>query len=201
VQTQVDEAPDAKQLVLSTGGVEYRAVNFSYEPGNPILQRVSFTARGGTTVAFVGATGSGKSTITRLLLRFYDPSSGAVLVDGQDVRGLCLASLRAAVGVVPQVRRRRPPGGPSPAPARACLCGELACVAFIAGRWAQSALSAWRAPSDCRRASPRALAATLACCCWSSGPAPGARVCVHVSNAQPRPARPCPCARAGHSAV
>jgi ABC-type multidrug transport system fused ATPase/permease subunit len=101
--TQVEEAPDAKPLALSRGDVEYRAVSFAYEPGQSVLSKVSFTAKGGTTVAFVGATGSGKSTLTRLLLRFYDPSGGAVLVDGQDVRGLTLGSLRAAIGVVPQV--------------------------------------------------------------------------------------------------
>jgi ABC-type multidrug transport system fused ATPase/permease subunit len=98
----VQEEATAGPLQLVRGDVEYRAVSFGYELGSQVLQNVSFAARGGTTIAFVGATGSGKSTLTRLLLRFYDPCSGSVLVDGQDVRRVTLASLRAAVGVVPQ---------------------------------------------------------------------------------------------------
>eukprot|EP00879_Flechtneria_rotunda_P011494 GHRR01012007.1.p2 GENE.GHRR01012007.1~~GHRR01012007.1.p2 ORF type:complete len:207 (+),score=52.25 GHRR01012007.1:59-622(+) len=68
----------------------------------PVLKGVSFTAPGGSTLAVVGSTGSGKSTLLRLLLRFYDPQSGAVLIDGQDIRHCMQASVRAAIAVVPQ---------------------------------------------------------------------------------------------------
>jgi ABC-type multidrug transport system fused ATPase/permease subunit len=67
-----------------------------------VLRHVSFSAPGGSTVALVGATGSGKSTILRLLFRFYDPQAGAVIVDGQNIAEVTQASLRAQIGVVPQ---------------------------------------------------------------------------------------------------
>lgn len=74
----------------------------SYATGAPILRNVSFSLAGGQTLALVGATGSGKSTLVRLLLRFYDPSAGRVLIDGTDVSTVTLASLRRAIAVVPQ---------------------------------------------------------------------------------------------------
>ncbi|RKF16662.1 ABC transporter ATP-binding protein/permease [Roseovarius spongiae] len=98
----VTDAPDAAPLRLRGGEVELRDVHFGYEPGREILGGVSLTARPGETVAIVGATGSGKSTIGRLLFRFYDVNAGAVLIDGQDVRAVTQDSLHAAIGVVPQ---------------------------------------------------------------------------------------------------
>ena len=77
-----------------------------YDKLNPVIKDVSFRVPGGRTIAFVGATGSGKSTLTRLLFRFYDVHSWAVRVDGQDVRDITQESLRRAIGMVPQVGRR-----------------------------------------------------------------------------------------------
>ena len=84
------------------GEVRFEGVDFSYEPGKPALRGVTFSARRGETVAFVGPTGSGKTTIISLLLRFYDPDQGRVLLDGKDLRELDPSELRAAVGVVLQ---------------------------------------------------------------------------------------------------
>ncbi|HWL29482.1 MAG TPA: ATP-binding cassette domain-containing protein, partial [Burkholderiaceae bacterium] len=89
-------------LSLHGGAVEFRDVDFSYEAGRQILHQVSFRIEPGATVAVVGGSGSGKSTLARLLLRFYDVDGGSVVVDGQDVRTVSHASLRAAIGVVPQ---------------------------------------------------------------------------------------------------
>ncbi|EFJ49390.1 hypothetical protein VOLCADRAFT_59332 [Volvox carteri f. nagariensis] len=98
----VEESPAARELVVTQGELVFDDVSFQYDRGNLVLRRVSFRVPGGRTVAFVGATGSGKSTITRLIFRFYDVSSGAIRVDGQDVREVTQASLRRAVGMVPQ---------------------------------------------------------------------------------------------------
>src|SRR5690606_26810553 len=84
------------------GRVEFRDVHFAYDPDRPILKGISFEIPAGRTVAVVGPSGAGKSTLSRLLFRFYDIQSGAVLVDGQDVRDVTQASLRAAIGMVPQ---------------------------------------------------------------------------------------------------
>jgi len=84
------------------GRIEFQDVSFRYAPDKPLLQSLSFTVDPGTTVAFVGPSGGGKSTILRLLFRFYDPSSGRILVDGQDVQSLRIASLRRHMGVVAQ---------------------------------------------------------------------------------------------------
>ncbi|KXZ45248.1 hypothetical protein GPECTOR_56g344 [Gonium pectorale] len=98
----VDDAPTARELVVSKGELSFDDVSFSYEAGNAVLRGVSFRVPGGQTLALVGATGSGKSTVTRLIFRFYDATSGAVRVDGQDVRDVTQTSLRRAVGMVPQ---------------------------------------------------------------------------------------------------
>ncbi|WAI82256.1 MULTISPECIES: ABCB family ABC transporter ATP-binding protein/permease [Achromobacter] len=99
---EVADRPDAQPLHLAGGQVEFRDVYFGYDARRPILKGVSFSIPAGKTVAVVGTSGAGKSTIARLLFRFYDADSGAILVDGQDVRSVTQASLRAAIGVVPQ---------------------------------------------------------------------------------------------------
>ena len=102
VEHEVADAPDARPLSLAGASVRFENVNFSYDARRPILNNVSFEVPAGKTVAFVGASGAGKSTISRLLYRFYDVGSGRVSIDGQDVREVTQASLRAAVGIVPQ---------------------------------------------------------------------------------------------------
>ena len=77
-------------------------MRFAYEPERPILKGLSFEVPAGKTVAIVGPSGAGKSTISRLLFRFYDVSGGRILIDGQDIRDVTQASLRAAIGMVPQ---------------------------------------------------------------------------------------------------
>ncbi|GBF99523.1 hypothetical protein Rsub_11957 [Raphidocelis subcapitata] len=99
---RVYDAPNARPLVLRGGEVEFDGVCFGYEPARTVLKEVSFRAPPSSTVAFVGATGSGKSTLTRLLFRFFDVTGGSIRVDGQDIRSVTQASLRAAIGMVPQ---------------------------------------------------------------------------------------------------
>lgn len=100
--TEVQDRPGASALKPGAGEVRFEKVSFAYDPDRPILRDVDFTVAGGGTLAIVGPTGSGKSTISRLLFRFYDVAGGAVKVNGQDVRDVTQASLRAAIGVVPQ---------------------------------------------------------------------------------------------------
>ncbi len=99
---EVADRPGAAPLHVSGGEVEFRDVHFGYDARRPILKGVSFSIPAGKTVAVVGTSGAGKSTIARLLFRFYDTDSGAILIDGQDVRDVTQASVRAAIGVVPQ---------------------------------------------------------------------------------------------------
>ncbi len=100
-EPEIVDAPDAVDLRQPRGDVELRQVHFAY-PGRdvPVLRGVDLHLAPGETVALVGRTGAGKSSVARLLTRFYDVDAGAVLVDGRDVRSLTLASLRSAVGVV-----------------------------------------------------------------------------------------------------
>ncbi len=99
---EVRDRPGAAELQLSKGEIVFDNVSFGYDPRRPILKDVSFTVRAGNTVAIVGASGAGKSTISRILFRFYDVLGGAVRIDGQDIREVTQASLRAAIGIVPQ---------------------------------------------------------------------------------------------------
>ncbi|GAB4355335.1 MAG: ABC transporter ATP-binding protein/permease [Kiloniellaceae bacterium] len=99
---EVRDAPDARELELAKGEVVFDNVSFGYDPRRPILKGVSFTVKAGNTVAIVGPSGAGKSTISRILFRFYDVLDGAVRIDGQDIREVTQASLRRAIGIVPQ---------------------------------------------------------------------------------------------------
>ncbi len=101
-EQEVADRPDARPLHVGAGEVRFEDVRFGYRPDREILKGVSFTVPPGRTLAIVGPTGAGKSTISRLLFRFYDVGAGAVRVDGQDVRAVTQLSLRNAIGVVPQ---------------------------------------------------------------------------------------------------
>ncbi|HUS55923.1 MAG TPA: ABC transporter ATP-binding protein/permease [Thermohalobaculum sp.] len=99
---EIVDAPDAKALVVGEGRVTFRGVDFDYGPDRPILRDVSFEVPGGGSLAVVGPSGAGKSTVFRLIFRLYDVTGGSVEIDGQDLRAMTQASLRAAIGVVPQ---------------------------------------------------------------------------------------------------
>ncbi len=102
VEPEVADSQKATVLEVARGEIEFDHVNFSYDPARPILKDVSFKVPAGKTVAIVGPSGAGKSTISRILFRFYDISAGRVLIDGQDIRDVSQASLRSALGMVPQ---------------------------------------------------------------------------------------------------
>ena len=99
---EIKDRPGALDLVVSGGTVRFEDVRFSYEGDREILKGVSFEVPAGRTLAIVGSSGAGKSTLSRLLFRFYDVSSGRILIDGQDIRTVTQSSLRAAIGMVPQ---------------------------------------------------------------------------------------------------
>ncbi|GAB4205130.1 MAG: ABC transporter ATP-binding protein/permease [Tibeticola sp.] len=102
-EREVADAPDAQPLRLSgPPAVRFEDVRFGYEAARPILQGLSFEIPAGKTVAVVGPSGAGKSTLARLLYRFYDVQGGAIRIDGQDLRALTQASVRQAIGIVPQ---------------------------------------------------------------------------------------------------
>jgi ATP-binding cassette subfamily B protein len=99
---EIKDSPGARALVVTSGHVRFEDVRFSYDPDRPILKGLSFEVPAGKTVAIVGPSGAGKSTISRLLFRLYDVSGGKILIDGQDIRNVTQASLRASIGMVPQ---------------------------------------------------------------------------------------------------
>jgi ATP-binding cassette, subfamily B, bacterial len=101
-QPDIVDTPDQPPLRPGRGEVVFDHVSFHYEPERPVLLDVTFQIAPGTTLAVVGPSGSGKSTLARLLLRFYDPAEGRVLIDGQDLASLSPGSVRQAIGVVPQ---------------------------------------------------------------------------------------------------
>jgi ATP-binding cassette subfamily B protein len=99
---EVKDIPGAKPLQVSQGAIRFEDVHFAYDAERPILKGLSFEVPAGKTVAVVGPSGAGKSTISRLLFRLYDISSGRILIDGQDIRGVTQTSLRESIGMVPQ---------------------------------------------------------------------------------------------------
>jgi ATP-binding cassette, subfamily B, heavy metal transporter len=101
-EPEIEDVADAKPLLVTAGNVRFEDVRFSYDAERPILKGLSFEVPAGKTVAIVGPSGAGKSTISRLLFRLYDVSSGRILIDGQDIRNVTQASLRAQIGMVPQ---------------------------------------------------------------------------------------------------
>lgn len=98
----VADKDGAQTLVVEEGKVEFKDVEFSYDVRKPVIKGVSLQAGGGQTVAFVGETGGGKSTMLKLLFRFYDATGGSIMIDGQDLRSVTQSSLRDALGLVPQ---------------------------------------------------------------------------------------------------
>ncbi|HEX3884922.1 MAG TPA: ABC transporter ATP-binding protein/permease [Stellaceae bacterium] len=102
IEPDIVDAAGAKPLAVTKGEVAFSNVDFRYDERRPILRAVDFRVAPGATVAIVGASGAGKSTIARLLFRFYDLDAGAIAIDGQDVRAVTQESLRRAIGVVPQ---------------------------------------------------------------------------------------------------
>lgn len=99
---EVKDIPGAQPLHVSAGVVRFDNVQFAYDPERPILKGLSFEVPAGKTVAIVGPSGAGKSTISRLLFRLYDVSGGQITIDGQNIRAVTQASLRASIGMVPQ---------------------------------------------------------------------------------------------------
>ena len=101
-ETEIEDLPDAPDLNLKGGEVVFENISFHYKPERSILKNVSLRVTPGRTVAIVGSSGAGKSTISRLLYRFYDVTDGRILLDGQDIRKVKQSTVRAAIGIVPQ---------------------------------------------------------------------------------------------------
>lgn len=98
----IDDKDDAAPLVIAQSRIEFKDVCFHYTPERPILHKVSFTIEPGQKLAVVGESGAGKSTLVKLLFRFYEPTSGQILIDDQDITTVTQSSLRQAIGIVPQ---------------------------------------------------------------------------------------------------
>ncbi|MDB9314125.1 ABC transporter ATP-binding protein [Spirulina sp. CS-785/01] len=102
IQPTVVDHPDAVSLPPITGKVEFQQVSFSYTPGEPVLQDLEFLVHPGEMIALVGHSGAGKTTLVNLIPRFYDPERGKIYIDGMDIQGVTLRSLRQQIGIVPQ---------------------------------------------------------------------------------------------------
>lgn len=102
IHAEIADLPGAVPLEVAGGEIRFEHVSFGYDPRRPILKDVSFAVPPGKSVAIVGPSGAGKSTVSRLLFRFYETNQGRVLIDGQDIRRVTQASLRGAIGIVPQ---------------------------------------------------------------------------------------------------
>jgi ABC-type transport system involved in Fe-S cluster assembly fused permease/ATPase subunit len=142
VDAEIADAPGAPDLAVDGGAVRFENVSFAYDPRRPVLKNVSFEIPAGKTLAIVGPSGSGKSTISRLLFRFYDVGGGRITIDGQNIRDVTQASVRAAIGMVPQdtvlfndtIRYNIAYGRPGAADAEIEEAARLAHIdAFIAG--------------------------------------------------------------------
>jgi ATP-binding cassette subfamily B protein len=101
-EPSVVDAPDAVELGEVAGAITFDAVTFGYDPERPVLHDINLEIRAGETLALVGPTGGGKSTIAKLIIRFYDPDLGSISIDGSDLRSVSATSLRRQLGVVPQ---------------------------------------------------------------------------------------------------
>lgn len=99
---EISDTAEATDINVTTGEVQFKNIDFHYDVERTILQQISFTVPAGKKVAIVGASGAGKSSLMRLLFRFYDPQAGAIYIDGVDIRSVSQASLRQVIGVVPQ---------------------------------------------------------------------------------------------------
>lgn len=99
---EIEDRPDALKIDRFTGDVVFRNVHFSYVPDKPVLRDISFKANAGETVAIVGPTGSGKTTIIQLLMRFYDVTSGEIMIDGENIKSYAMTNVRKNIGVVLQ---------------------------------------------------------------------------------------------------
>jgi ATP-binding cassette subfamily B protein len=99
---EIKDKPGAEPLAVKSGTIRFEDVSFAYEPERPILKGICFEVPAGRTIAIVGPSGAGKSTISRLLFRFYEVTGGRIAIDGQDIRDVTQASLRNAIGMVPQ---------------------------------------------------------------------------------------------------
>ena len=95
-------SPNAKPLPPISGKVEFKQIFFAYTPDKPVLQNLNLLVQPGEVLALVGSSGAGKTTLINLLLRFFDPNQGQVLIDGMDIKEVTLNSLRHQIGLVPQ---------------------------------------------------------------------------------------------------
>lgn len=102
VDQAVADSPDAKHVVITEGSVRFENVSFEYVPGKPVLSGITFSCRGGSLVAVTGQTGVGKTSLVSLLLRLFDPQSGHIFIDGQEIKDIKISSLRENIALVPQ---------------------------------------------------------------------------------------------------